>query len=407
MQNFNLRESGQRDTHNSCVFNGIAVRLGSFVIVLVRLESKIDEVCELDSVCMPEVVMTIDEGPTDASQRNTVMELVERCESDALRVTRTTFATPRLDAGRVPQYQSVDALVSFIAGKNPPPDRLVRGLRQQLGRLRATVHCDKNKLSLTELRARASKVSDAAICLQSFPKNGQLDKGKMAEAKEGAETLRHELSSLDLLSYIFKDEPFEIDLLLADALDAIYERARWASEAKNGRPKTLAAFELPFWEMLGPKLEDLAIRADEAVKRPKVKKRMRTDDEYVEVLFRDPTFSLDASLSALRSHDGTKPETGGQGASKKKRNPDEQKYSPELHCAVVVGVAYSIVSSSKKSLAFPGDADQACETLLRSAGGTEHKLNRASAHRYWRDIMRDARKPASFELVRQVKSSFG
>jgi hypothetical protein len=349
--------------------------------------------------------MTIDQGPTDASQRNTVMELVERCESDALRVTRTTFATPRLDAGRVPQYRSVDALVSFIAGKNPPPDRLVRGLREQLGRLSATVHCDKYELSLTELRARASKVRDGAICLQSFPKNGQLDKGKMAEAKEGAETLRRELSSLDLLSYIFKDEPFKIDLRLTDALDAIYERARWASEAKNGRPKKLAAFELPFWETLGPELEDLAIRADEAVKRPKVKKRMRTDDEYVEV--RDPPFSLDTSLSVLRSRDGTKPETGGQGASKKKRNPDEQKYSVELHCAVVVGVAYSIVSSSKKRLAFPGDADQACEMLLRSAGGKEHKLNPASAHRYWRDIMRDARKPASFELVRQVKNSFG
>jgi hypothetical protein len=351
--------------------------------------------------------MTIGERMGGPAQRDIVMDLVDRCESDALRVTRTTFATPRLDAGRVPQYQSVDALAGFIAGKNPPPDRLVRGLRQQLGRLSATVHCDKYELSLTELRARASKVRDAAICLQSFPKNGELDKGRMAEAKKGAETLRRELSNLDLLSYIFKDEPFKIDLRLADPLDAIYERARWASEAKNGRPKKLAAFELPFWETLGPELEDLAIRADEAVKRPKVKKRMRTDDEYVEVLFRDPPFSLDTSLSALRSHDGTKPETSGQGASKKKRNPDEQKYSAELHCAVVVGVAYAIVASSKKRLAFPGDADQACETLLRSAGGKEHTLNPASAHRYWRDIMRDARKPASLELVRQVRSSFG
>jgi hypothetical protein len=333
-----------------------------------------------------------------------VMDLVERCESDALRVTSTTFAAPRLDADCVP-HESVDALAGFIAGKSPPPDRLVRGLRLQLGSVSATVHCEKYELSLTKLRAGASKIRDAAICLQGFPKNGELDKGKMAEAKEGAETLRRELKNLDLLSYIYKDEPFKIDLQLADVLDTIYERARWASEAKNGRPKRLPAFELPFWETLGPDLEDLAIRAEEAAKRPKLKKRMRTRDEYVEVLFSDPPFSL--SLNAPRSHDTTKPEAGGQGAGEKKHNPDEQKYSSELHCAVVVGVAYSIVLPSKKRLAFPGAADQACDMLLRSAGGKQHGLNPVSAHSYWRDVMRDARKPACFELVRQVRSSFG
>jgi hypothetical protein len=333
-----------------------------------------------------------------------VIDLVERCESAVVHVTRTTFVPPQLAARDAKQTDPVDVLISLIAGGRPPSAGLVRGLREQVGRLRVAVHHDELSLLLTDLKSRARQVSDAAICLQDFPKNGDVDKKNAAWANSAAKTLKRLLSN-DLLSYIFNDEPFVIDLLLADALDAICDRTHWALSAANGRPKKLTAFDLPGWEMLVPHLKDLGDRADDASKRPNIKKRMRTGEEYLEAIVR---VSLPSSVSDLLVAESNIKlvEKAQINQDKKKHDPNEQRYSAELHCAIVVGVAFAVASSSPNELAFPGIADEACDTLWQSIGGEAHESNSKSGNSYWRGIIRDAKKPACAGLLHLIKYSF-
>jgi hypothetical protein len=323
--------------------------------------------------------MTISEGTPAASESDIVLELVERCLSGAIRVARTAFAPPRFNSADDYRFQTADDLALFIAKNRPPSDRLIRGLREQLGRLRAAIHWQEKKLSLTELRELAGKIHRAATCLQNFPKNGQLPKHEMADAWEATETLRDFLNNSELLSYVFKDRPPILDASLAKAFDLISERARWATIPKNGKPKKQPDMEVPNRDQFVTELGQVAHLAGVAAHREKLKQRM----------------------TPLSSSE--------EGGLQKKRNPHDQRFSSQLLCAVIVGVAYREASAKVRQdriITFPKNADEACEMLWRAAGGEKHELMTLSGHRYWDEHRRAAPKPACLDLVLGVRRSF-
>jgi hypothetical protein len=323
--------------------------------------------------------MTASDGRSAASQPDIVLELVERCLSGAIRVARTAFVPPRFNSADDYRFQTADDLALFIAGNHPPADRLVRGLREQLGRLRAAIHWKEKKLSLTELRDLAEKVHQAATCLQRFPKLGQLPKHEMAEAYSAIETLRGFLNNSELLSYVFKDGPPILDASLSAALAIISERARWATIRTVGAPKKQPDMEIPNWDQFGAELDYVAHLSRAAADREKIKQRM-----------------------SLRAE--------AESGPAKKRDPYDQRFSPQLLCAVIVGVAYSTASTKvhrlKREITFPKNTDEACEMLWRAAGGEWHDLITETGHRYWDEHRRAAPKPACLKLVRAVSDSF-
>jgi hypothetical protein len=347
--------------------------------------------------------MTVTEETAATSEQDIALELVERCLSDAIRVTRTAFAPARFNSADDYRFQTADDLALFIAGNHPPSDRLVRGLREQLGRLRVAIHWKKNEPYLTDLRNLAVQLKGDAECLKDFPKNGQLLKPEMAKANKAAEALLGALNNLELLRYLFKDDPAILDASLASALTIIFEQSRWARIRKNGRPKNLPDMEIPDWNKFMLELKYIANLAGEAADREKVTKRM-------------------TSPSAAES------------GSKKKHDLHEQSFSPELHCVVIAGVAHLVSteiantpreildvwyskSKSDRNVMFPPPnvRDEVFFRVWLAAGGDEkrswltaggEKREIYTAESYWRQHCRDALKPACIDLVRLVSLSF-
>jgi len=255
-----------------------------------------------------------------------------------------------------------------------PSDRLVTGLHAQLNNLREVLRWKGKERSLTELRDLAYQVHRSAAYLQSFPENGQLPKARMAKAENAATVLQDCLRNTELLSYLFKDRPAIIDPSFADGLEIILQRAAGSSVAKNGRPKKQPDIHLPD---------------------------------------RDKFVSLLAHIADL-AHDGA----GGERV-KKTMMPevdDANRFSPQLLCAVIVGMAYSTALSDvapakgkvhwyRRRVRFTKDASKACEMLWRAAGGKEHDQD-ASYTCWEEDHIPNARKPSCRQLVRATRRSF-
>jgi hypothetical protein len=272
-------------------------------------------------------------------------------------------------------------LARRIGGTGSCYDQLVVGLDEQLKHLRMAIHYDSNKLSLSDLRKRAERLHRAATYLQIFPKNGQLPKAEMEKVKWEAKDLQNSLTDLDLLSYIFKDEPVSVKASFKSALDVISERASNTSIPKNGRPRKQSDIEVPHWDQFVSELHHIADLARAATDRDRVKKRMTSP--------------------FLARHERP---------NKSKRDKHEQRFSPELLCVVIVGAAYAAAHSKMhwlmRRVKFPKNSHEACEMLWTAADGEKHVLITRSGHRYWDEHLRAARKPACLELVRNVNAAF-
>jgi len=354
----------------------------------------------------------ISEGTAATSQRDIVMELVERCESEAIRITRATLPTPLTDcANKGTRSISID-LACFIAGTTGrSSDRLVTGVDEQLGRLKAAVHWDKNKKTLTDLRDLADDVLKAATCLRDFPKNGQLQKAKMIKAGWAAKVVRNFLENSELLSYLFEGSPaigLNKNGITEEALKLISERAS-AAEAeigKNGAPKKQADIQVPHWDHF---VSEMSWIADLAFHGASVRSEGgRPTKKGMTPLSSD---------EALRKKDAREDRLRRKEKQKRAARHDDaaKAYSPKLHCVVIIGIANSFVSEgrrlSKSGISFSKNASEACEMLWRAAGGEEHKEHSDEGaefkiYPFWEGIIRYARRAFCAPLVHDVKRSF-
>jgi hypothetical protein len=289
---------------------------------------------------------------------------------------KATFASCARNAPTAKKNAS-DASIEIarhIAGNALPSDHLVTGMHAQLNNLREVLRWKGKERSLTELRDLANQVHRSAAYLQSFPENGQLPKARMAKAEKAATVLQDCLRNTELLSYLFKDRPAIVDPSFADGLDIVLQRAAGSSDAKNGRPKKQPDIQLPDRDKFVSVLAHIVDLAHEGASGEKVKKTMT------------PEFD------------------------------DANRFSPQLLCAVIVGMAYSTALSDaapakdkvhwyRRRVRFKKDASKACEMLWRAAGGKEHDQD-ASYTCWEEDHIPNARKPSCGQLVRATRRSF-
>jgi hypothetical protein len=217
----------------------------------------------------------------------------------------------------------------------------------------------------------------------------------MKKAERAAEILQDLLKDSELLSYLFKERPAIVRNSFADTLDVISERATGASIPKNGRPKKQRDIQVPNWDQFVSELVYIANLALDGEVGVAVKKRMTPRPE--EHRERPRKSRRDRAYE---------------------REQAAEKFSPQLLCAVIVGVAYSAVSTdahwSKRQLKFTEKASEACEMLWRAAGGEEHDehRNEGGGEEYkiyptWEeDWIRAARETSCRDLVRDVSRSF-
>jgi hypothetical protein len=338
--------------------------------------------------------MTIGERMGGPAQRDVVMDLVERCELEEIRITRTTFAPPLLDCAKEGTRPQLTDLARFIAGALPVSDHLVAGLREQLGRLRVAVFYEAKKRSTSELRRLTLRVHNAAKFLRTFPENGQLPISKMRKAKKKADILLEFLENLDLQSYIFGAEPAIIPNadLIAEALTVIFKRACAADIRKNGAPKKQKDIQVPYWDQF---VSGMIYTAD---------------------LTGNEDGSKRSHIRSIKKRMTPLPEEGRRQSDRaNKRDQDSETFSSLLLCAVIVGVAYSEVSTggrwSKSGLTFPKNASEACEIVWRAVGCKGHNDDYAEGAEFkvypcWDGWIKSARRTSSDQLIDDVRFSF-